>query len=245
MSTERADAEETGAHRGGLGDDDLFSPAQLAWIQQMIVAHGRTDPPTAATTADNRIPPATDTGEANRNGRNGHSMRPPVTGVRVVQGRPDCLAPACHEAIPLGMASWDAASTALALAQTACAAPPYDMYGGAPPRAHTYAFPSSLCCSETICLCPFGAWLVSLHCLLAGSVPALPLFSLMGRGGPPLLSTSSLPSRPISASAVAKDAGTTDNSALALPSCSSVPSKLVKHLLEKQYMEMWKMLPET
>ena len=134
---------------------------------------------------------------------------------------------------------------ALALAQTACAPRPYDMYGGAPPRAHTYAFPSSLCCSETICLCPFGAWLVSLHCLLAGSVPALPLFSLMGRGGLPLLSTSSLPSRPISASAVPKDAGTTDNSALALPSFSSVPSKLVKHLLEKQYMEMWKMLPET
>ena len=105
MSTERADTEETGARGGGLGDDDLFSPAQLAQIQQMIVAHGRTDSPTAATTADDRVPPAIDAGEANRNGRNGHSMRPPVMGVRVVQGRPDGPAPACHKAIPLGMAS--------------------------------------------------------------------------------------------------------------------------------------------
>ncbi len=87
--------------------------------------------------------------------------------------------------------------------------------------------------------------LVSLRCLLAGSVPAPPLFSLMGRDGPPLLSTSSLPSWPISASAVPKDTGATNNSALALPVFSSIPPKLVKCLLEKQYVEMWEMLRET
>ena len=67
----------------------------------------------------------------------------------------------------------------------------------------------------------------------------------MGRDGPPLLSTSSLPSWPISASAVLKDTGATNNSALALPVFSSIPPKLVKRLLEKQYVEMWEMLLET
>jgi len=152
---------------------------------------------------------------------------------------------------PLSTALWVVASTALDFAQTACAPPsPYDTASrgvvARPPRVqrmHSSAAQRLIYISIGLCQC--GAWLMSLRCLLAGSIPALPLFSLAGRGGPPLLSTSSHPSWPISTSAVPKDTGATDNSALALPGFSSVPPKLVKRLLEKQYVEMWEMLPET
>ena len=56
--------------------------------------------------------------------------------------------------------------------------------------------------------------------------------------------TSSLPSWPIVSATDKKGSGGAGDNLLALPGFSSVPLKLVKRIVERQYVDMWELLPE-
>ena len=81
--------------------------------------------------------------------------------------------------------------------------------------------------------------------LLAGLFSALPLFTLAGGSGTQTSASTGLPRWPLPIQTTSKGADGAGSDLLALPGFSSVPPKLIKRIIDKHYVEIWELLPET